>query len=288
MEKEEKEKMIESEEVVPVDQEPSQVSAEEEPAVEAEVTEDVPVVEEESGPNVLSEMDATNEEVPEGEGEETELISAEAPETVSPMDDSISKLAKTVNEFMPEADTSTPEAVLSSLVPLVEDIVAFSKDLTEVDEQFPEFGELLIYLRKGYSPEEAIAMSFDIESISPPEGAPNYEGVLKAKESRKKAMEEKRQRAERVKSNLAETKKMIDEYAEEKGWDEEQKSSTMGRFEAIVTDLVDDGRISRENFDMVVNGLNYSSDIQAAKEDAEIAGRNAQIEKKRITKETGD
>ena len=68
------------------------------------------------------------------------------------------------------------------------------------------------------------------------------------------------------------------------------RNPIVSNLEAILTDAKD-GVISPENWEMLANGLRFKTaladkdkEMEAAVEDAKIAGRNEQIEKKRMKK----
>ena len=225
-----------------------------------------------------------NEEVAENS---MQIETPETPQETAPESDSMQKLTVLVQRFMPDADTSTPEAVLTSLVPLVENIVAFHDDMNQVVEEVPEFADLLIYLRKGYSPQEAIAMSFDPESLTPPQGAPDYEGVLKAKEARMKSVTDRKTRMAQVEMNIDGSIKNIQAFATNNNWDEGKTMEFSDKVAGLFNDWAD-GKLTPESLEVLKKGFGYDNDVKTAYEDGMVAGKNAQIEKKRITKETGD
>ena len=222
------------------------------------------------------------------EPEEKEgMINPETPAQTAPQDDSIAKLSNLIKPIMPEADLSTPEAVLTATVPLVEEIVAFNKDMVEVIDEVPEFGDMLIYIRKGYTPQEAYHMSFDMEEMTPPAGAPDYEGVMKAKEARRAAVEGKKKRMAEINMNIDGSVQNIAALASSKGWDEAKAMEFSDKVAGLFNDWAD-GKLSPESLAVLEKGFGYDNDVAASYEDGMVAGKNAQIEKKRVTKETSD
>lgn len=204
------------------------------------------------------------------------------------------KLTGYVKRFYPDADVSTPEKLMSSLLPLVENTVSLHDDLYQVVEEFPEFGDFILGLRKGYTPQQAMAMYFDIENLTPPEGAEDEEAVRKAKEERRKKVEGEKTRLAKIPQNQEITSKNFNEIATELGLDEKTQKSIVDKLENILNDAKD-AVISKENWLMLANGLRHEAVLsekekekEAAVEDARVKGRNEQIEKKRASKETGD
>ena len=204
------------------------------------------------------------------------------------------KLEEVVLRFYPDADVSGPDALMASLVPLVESIVSFHDDLNEVVEEFPEFGDVIIGLRKGYTPQQAIALYLDMDSLIPPEGADDEESFVKAKEERRKKVEEQKAWETKLPENQEVTSKNFAKVVEELALDDATQKSIVDNLESILKDAKD-GVISEDHWRMLANGLRHETVVaekdkekEMAVEDAKIAGRNEQIEKKRITKDTGD
>jgi len=244
--------------------------------------------------SALEEMDETSvpgttetAEIPESEMEE-KSISGDAVEAAK------DELAKTTIRFYPDADVSTPEKLMVALLPLVKSTVSLHDDLYQVVEEFPEFGDFILGLRKGYTPQQAIAMYFDAESLTPPEGAEDEEAVRKAKEERRKKVEGEKTRLAKIPENQQLTSKNFTEVVTELNLSDEDQKSVVDNFESILNDAKD-GIVSKDHWKMLVNGLKHEAVLsekekekEAAVEDARIAGRNEQIEKKRANKESGD
>jgi hypothetical protein len=218
----------------------------------------------------------------------------EAPETEMPEDNTQEKLKEFVSRFYPDADVSTPEKLMASLLPLVEQTVSLHDDLYQVVEEFPEFGDFILGLRKGYTPQQAMAMYFDVENLTPPEGAEDEEAVKKAKEERRKKVEGEKSRLAKIPENQKLTSKNFSEVVKDLKLSDEDQKSIVSNFENILNDAKD-GVISKDHWEMLANGLKHEAVLsekekekETAVEDARVKGRNEQIEKKRASKETGD
>lgn len=206
----------------------------------------------------------------------------------------VKKLKDFVLRFNPDADVSNTNTLLASLVPFVESIVSFHDDMNEVVEEFPEFGDFIIGLRKGFTPQESAARYLDIEGLMPPEGADDFEAVQKAKAERRKKVEERKAWESKLPENQEVTSKNFQAVVTELGLNDTEAQSIVDNLEAILKDAKD-AVISKEHWKMLANGLRHETviaekdkEMEQAVEDAKIAGRNEQIEKKRITKDTGD
>jgi len=204
------------------------------------------------------------------------------------------KLIAIVQRFYPDSDVSTPEAVMASMLPLAENLVSFHDDLNEVVEEVPEFGDFLIGLRQGMTPQEAIAAYFDPETLTPPEEAPDNSAYMKAKEGRRKTIEERKEREAQREKNIEGSAKNIQALAEKRGWDEKKIKEFENKVAGLFNDWAD-GTLTPASLEVLEKGFSFDTalsdkerEMKEAVEDAKIAGRNEQIEKKRAKKETGD
>lgn len=256
--------------------------------VEALPEEDIPAETPEVNPEDLEDIPAET-----GEDEVIDDLSEEATEEAGEKT-AQTRLTEVVNRFYPDADTSTPETLMDSLLPLVESIVSFHDDLNEVVEEFPEFGDMVIGLRNGMTPQEAIATYFDVEQLTPPEDAPDFDAYSKAKDKRRKEVEQRKEKERSITKNIETTVSNIETYAEDKGWDKEKTIDFSKKIGELFSDWAD-GNLTVESLDVLNKGFSFDEtiaekdkELSTAVEDAIIAGRNEKIAKKRVTKETGD
>lgn len=233
------------------------------------------------------------DETPE-ETTETPDETGETPEETPQEDGSVSQLKEFVLKFNPEADVSTTESLLSALVPLMGSLVAIHDDFSQIIDEFPELGEFLLGLKKGMTPNEAYMRYLYNEGDAPPEGAPDFDSYKSAQEERRAALSKRKEWEQKLPENLELTSKNMMAAATQLGLDETVANEAKDKFLKILEDAKD-GMISQENWVMIMNGTRHESvvsqkdkEMEAAVEDAKIAGRNEQIEKKRMTKETGD
>ncbi len=175
---------------------------------------------------------------------------------------------------------------------------SFQERLLKVVGEFPEFGDVLEGVMKGMSPQEAFARYMDLDSMEPPEGAPDYEKIGKAREERQKALGEKKSREEARKKELTGNEQVsienVRKFQAEKGWDEKTTIEFLDKISALNADMFD-GKLTPEHLAVLEKGFNYDKmasqkdkEAQAAAEDAHVAGLNEQIEKKRAGKDNGD
>ena len=267
---------------------PSEKKADMMPKTTDTMAENAPETTEPPG-SKMPEETAKTDEMPEMAQEETAQEEAE-PESND------AKVAEIIQRFYPDADVSTPEAIVSSSLPLLLGLVQLHDNTTEVIDEFPEFGDFyLAVTRKGMSPQEAYLRYLDDPSFEAPEGSPDYEKNMKAKEERQKMLSEKSARLQKISENEPVTQKNFQEVVSELNLDEAQTASLEESLKELFIDFNQDGLIKKENLMKLATGLIHDNkmnekekEMEAAVEDAKTAGRNEQIEKKRMKKETGD
>lgn len=221
------------------------------------------------------------------------------PETQAPAGNILERVAAVVKKFYPGTEVNTaielqPEvsAMLEKLIAPIEGIVQFHDDFDKVVEEYPEFGDFVIALRNGYAPYEAFVEHLQPEE--PVEGAPDYEGSKKAREARKKAVEDRKTRTATVESNVAGSLANIAKLAEAKGWTPEQTTEFENNVAALFTDWAD-GNLTMPSLENLAKGFAFDTivkqkeaEVEQAFEDGKVNGMNAKIAKTRATRETGD
>lgn len=190
-----------------------------------------------------------------------------------------SQLESLVKKYMPDADMTDPVAAATQLLTRLSSI---HDKLYDIVDEYPEFGQALSAMMKGMSPNEAIARYLDIEEA--PEGAPDFDKMTEAKAERKK---EKETRVKTLQENEQFSIKSLEDFKATAGVDDATAQDMMDKVYKIYLDIKD-VKISPETLMLLWKGINADNEIKKAKEEGEIAGRNAQIEKKRTSPETGD
>lgn len=211
----------------------------------------------------------------------------------------LERVASIVKKFYPDIEIDTaivlqPEvsAMLEKLLQPIEGIVQFHDDFDKVVDEYPEFGDFVIALRNGYAPYEAFVEHLQPEE--PGEGAPDYEGSVKAREARKTAVNERKTRMATVETNVQGSIENIRKLGESKGWTPEQTTEFENNLAALLSDW-GDGNLTMPSLENLAKGFAFDTivkqkdaEIEQAFEDGNIAGKNAKIAKTRATRETGD
>lgn len=163
-----------------------------------------------------------------------------------------------------------------------------NEKIIDLFESNPELGDILRDMDKGATFIEALARNVDLDSITPFEDDPDYDGWEKAKTERMSKLKERKDFQKKYDENLKVSVKVFQDYGKERGWDAAKAKDFTGKIDAVMGEL-SNGVISKAFLDMMHKGLNYDQDIKDAEETAVIKGRNETIEVKRNeTEKTGD
>lgn len=189
------------------------------------------------------------------------------------------QLEAAIKKYLPDVDTTD---LNTAAMEAINRLGGIHDKLLDVINEYPEFGQAVAAMLKGMNPAEAIARYMDIEE--PPEGAPDFENISKARAEVKKT---KADREQMLMKNEEMSLKNITDFKEKSGLDDATAQIVMDKMYGIYEDIRD-LNIKPETLDMVYKGLNADEDVKRARQEGEIAGRNQQIEKKRMSMETGD
>ena len=114
------------------------------------------------------------------------------------------------------------------------------------------------------------------------EAMESEEGRAKIVESTNKYLERKAENEKGEAERMANYEQSINDltaFAQEKGLSEEQAVSVFEKVNQIAFDAVD-GKYTREAYEMEYNAMNYDGDVEKARTEGEVTGRNAKIEER--------
>ena len=157
---------------------------------------------------------------------------------------------------------------------VIEDILDSDKDAAAV------ISEMIV---NGTPFRAAVAKFFDPEDLVAKEGDDDYEYYQKSSDERKRLGKEFRARADEKRANEKEAYDNIDAFAEKNGLDSAAKDAFISFINTLYNDL-SVLRLSAETLEKLYKAMNYDKDVAAAAEAAEIDGKNAAIEAKRVKK----
>lgn len=142
----------------------------------------------------------------------------------------------------------------------------------------PQEAEVMLDWLDGVDIRTAVARHMGAEAlVAPEEGSEEYEAFSKAGEARKKELADMKAKVDEYRANAEESAAILDAIAEENGWTPEQKAE----MESFVTGLLEkiySGRLDKDFYNFVQHGRNYDADIEGAREQGRVDGRNEKIE----------
>lgn len=151
----------------------------------------------------------------------------------------------------------------------------------------PVIGDILRDVDSGMSFKVALAKHVDLNNIESKEGDDDFEDFTKAKQERINKLKESDDYAEMVSKNQDESRKVISQFFDDKKMDEETTKEFISFVDEIHTNM-NKGIINLDMLNHFFNAKNFTTEIDQAKELAEIAGKNKEIEFKKTDDKKGD
>ena len=151
------------------------------------------------------------------------------------------------------------------------------KDLFNSDPRSANF--MVSWMAGGGNPIQYLLEIFGPELQ---EALESEEGRAKIVDSTNKWLERKATEeageAERM-ANYEQSVNDLVAFASEKGISDEQAMKVFEKVNQIGFDVIE-GKYTREAYEMAYNAMNYASDVETARKEGEVAGKNAKIEEK--------
>lgn len=161
----------------------------------------------------------------------------------------------------------------------LEESRAQNKKMVDLFNRDPRSAGLLMDMAAGGDPITYLLTAFGPELM---DALQSEEGRAKISESTSKYLERKASEEAGEQERMANYEKSIQDlaaYAEEKGLSDEQAIKIFEKVNQVGFDVIE-GIYTRETFDMAYNAMNYTADVETARKEGEVAGRNAKIEEK--------
>ena len=129
------------------------------------------------------------------------------------------------------------DELIADLSGKVETINKANAKLKSVLVDSPETAQFLAMLIEGASVPEALARCFDMDSITPQEGDPDYEKWNGAIAERKKKHEADEKFNEELTTNKVESSKAFDAFVKEKGMSEDEADSFLDQIDEVLSSV---------------------------------------------------
>lgn len=151
----------------------------------------------------------------------------------------------------------------------------------------PRSARMMMEWKDGGDPAVALIRIYGndiLDAVNDPE---KQEAIKQANEEFAKRVADEEKYEKEYKENLAESLKLLDNMAAERGVSDDAIDGAMKQLASICKDFML-GKISAETIEMMLKAQNHDRDVADAKYEGEVAGRNAKIEEKFRSAKKGD
>lgn len=152
--------------------------------------------------------------------------------------------------------------------------------LTEMLSKYPHSARFISDMAAGKNPWVAMVEQLGMDGITDIFENPKYkEELAKAQEEYVKRLTKANDLEKEYNTNLGASLEMLQQAQEEMGLSDEQVDKAVDFIMAIANDAIV-GKFSRESFDMALKAINHDADIESARQEGVVEGRNTKVEEK--------
>lgn len=217
------------------------------------------------------------------------------PETPKmPVADEVMAEAAPIEEAPLEEAPIEAEAVPEDLQAKISELEAYkaaneesNQKIMDVLDAEPVLAKIIQDISMGATFREAIARHIDPEELIAMEGDPDFESWEKNRTSRTEEMIKRKQFSDELAANQEMTKAEIREFATENNMSQEQAVEFLGKIDEMLSGLYA-GKIDRKTLAFLKKAVDADQMVADAKEEGEIAGRNAKIKETIAPAKVGD
>ncbi len=160
--------------------------------------------------------------------------------------------------------------------------------LSDMFSADPRSANFLTSWRKGEHPMTSFIRQFGKDGLEElVENEEKMEEFAKANEEYLARVAKEKELEEEYRKNLDASLKNLDMFQKEHGLTDEQTDKVMETLVGIVRDGIV-GKFTPESIGMALNAINHDADINNARAEGEVAGRNAKIDEKLRKPQSGD
>lgn len=199
-----------------------------------------------------------------------------------------------IKEYRPEKEYADDDSYGEAASEMIDELSEYknqnseaNRKLVEMLEAEPAVADFLADIIKGASIPVALSRNFDMESLTPQEGEPDYEEWDKSKQERISNHETRRKSEQELTANKVESSKAFEAFKAKRNWTDEQLDEFVDKIDAILGDIYK-GKVTVEFLESIEVAMNHDSELEATKQAALIEGKNMAIEPKKNIKPKGD
>lgn len=198
-------------------------------------------------------------------------------------------ITETLKEFMEEGEE--PQQAISRVTTRIKELEQELQEesdtidrLANVFEKNPDIHEMVKMLDKGYTAEEAIVSSLDLDTLIDMKKDPNLREKLIEQKVRREL--EQKTAKERIQTNYQVSTSNLQQFYEETQMDDTGKADFSKKVDALIQPITE-GLLTKELLTVIQKGLMYDNDVRKATDSGKTAGLNTNV-KKEIQRKRGD
>lgn len=154
-----------------------------------------------------------------------------------------------------------------------------SKKLTDLFKNNTRAAQMFLTMSNGGNPIQYFIENFGDEFIDAMESEEGKQAFLESHDKWLKKVADNKKLDEEREANFTESINALQKFQEEKGLSDEETVAIFEKLNGIGSDLVM-GIYTPESFQMAYSALNYDKDVEKARTEGEVAGKNAKVEEK--------
>lgn len=162
------------------------------------------------------------------------------------------------------------------------------REYMEADEQLnqiiaenPVLYAIIDDMQNGRSFEEALAANVDRDELFPLEGDPDFERIRTAAEARRARLEEADRYRKEREANMEASRTLLKEYFDELGWTDDEINKFTDNIDSAFSKYAA-AKIDKDLLEVFRKAEAYDRDIESAREDGAIEGKNARVDAERV------
>ena len=221
--------------------------------------------------------------------EEAQAPAEEAP-APSKRDAHISRLKAKTPDFDPADDEALFSRIGDDYDEYESQINSYrdnSRKLTDLFDSDPRSATIVAEMARGGDPVIGLIRHYGPEIRDILDNPDMQQQIAEANKEYVQKVAKEKELEEEYRANLDTTLDYLEQLQQERGLSDQDVDAAMEFLIGIVQDGVM-GKFSPESIDLALKAVNYDSDMAAATEQGEIAGRNARIEERLRSRKDGD
>lgn len=160
------------------------------------------------------------------------------------------------------------------------------KSLSDLFSKDPRSAQFITDMAKGEDPWIAVIKHLGIDGITDMMNDPSkQEAYAEANKEYVERLAKEKGLEEEYQANFAESMKMLEQMQQEQGLSDENIDAAMDLVMKMANEAII-GKFTPETVGMALKALNHDAEVESARQEGEIAGKNAKIDEGKLRKST--